>query len=157
VCFFPFLFVCLHVHAYAFHFNAHCGSALGPGASGLPYYCAPLVCVPDIIGGLTVWRHNKPKTKNDSELEIKFQCRLVHHVKTHENCFHGTFRLAILNPQPLQPAQSVPLLQEAAACKRQRQLFAPFFPPVVCLPGCCEVDLSYGCRISMPIQFRNDD
>jgi len=34
------------------------------GASGLSYYCAPLVCVPDVIGLLTVWRHNKPKTKN---------------------------------------------------------------------------------------------
>jgi len=25
---------------------------------GLPYYCAPLVCVPAVIGGLAVWRHN---------------------------------------------------------------------------------------------------
>jgi len=23
----------------------HCGGALGPGASGLPYYCTQLVCV----------------------------------------------------------------------------------------------------------------
>ena len=34
-----------------------------PGASGLPYYCAPLVCVSDVIELLAVWRHNKPKTK----------------------------------------------------------------------------------------------
>jgi len=34
------------------------------GASGLPYYCAPLVCVSEVIEWLAVWRHNKPKTKN---------------------------------------------------------------------------------------------
>jgi len=33
------------------------------GASGLPYYCAPLVCVSEVIEVLAVWRHNKPKTK----------------------------------------------------------------------------------------------
>jgi len=33
------------------------------GASGLPYYCAPLVCVSAVIELLAVWRHNKPKTK----------------------------------------------------------------------------------------------
>jgi len=32
-------------------------------ASGLPYYCTPLVCVSDVIYSLAVWRHNKPKTK----------------------------------------------------------------------------------------------
>ena len=30
-------------------------------ASGLPYYCAPLVCISAVIGLLAVWRHNKPK------------------------------------------------------------------------------------------------
>jgi len=34
------------------------------GASGLPYFCALLVCVSDVIELLAVWRHNKPKTKN---------------------------------------------------------------------------------------------
>jgi len=28
------------------------GSALGPGSSGLSYYCTPLLYVPDVIGGL---------------------------------------------------------------------------------------------------------
>jgi len=42
--------------------TVHSGSALGPGASGLPYVWAQLVCVPAVIGGLVVWRHNKPKT-----------------------------------------------------------------------------------------------
>jgi len=31
------------------------------GASGLPYYCAPLVCVSAVIDSLAVWWHNKPK------------------------------------------------------------------------------------------------
>ena len=34
------------------------------GASGLPYYCALLVCVSEVIELLAVWRQNKPKTKN---------------------------------------------------------------------------------------------
>jgi len=43
--------------------KVHCGSALGPGASGLLYYCTPLVWVPAVIQGLAAWQHNKPKTK----------------------------------------------------------------------------------------------
>jgi len=38
-----------------------------PGASGLPYYCAPLVCVSAVLELLTVWLHNKPKTKNKNK------------------------------------------------------------------------------------------
>jgi len=34
--------------------------------AGLPYYCEPILCGPDVIGGLAVWRHTKPKTKNTS-------------------------------------------------------------------------------------------
>jgi len=33
------------------------------GASGLPHYCAPLVCVSDVMELLAVWWHNKPKNK----------------------------------------------------------------------------------------------
>jgi len=40
-----------------------CGSAFEPGASGLPYYCTPPVCVPAVIGALAVWRPNKNITK----------------------------------------------------------------------------------------------
>jgi len=36
------------------------------GASGLPYYCTPLVYISDVIGLLSVWRHNKPKTQKTS-------------------------------------------------------------------------------------------
>jgi len=31
------------------------------GASGLPYYCAPPVCISAVIELPAVWRHNKPK------------------------------------------------------------------------------------------------
>ena len=40
------------------------GGQIRSGASGLPYYCAPFVCISIVIGLLAVWRHNKPKTKN---------------------------------------------------------------------------------------------
>jgi len=36
------------------------------GTSGLPYYCAPLPCISAVIGLPNVWRHNKPKTKNQN-------------------------------------------------------------------------------------------
>ena len=58
---FYFSFVCLHVCANAFKFKVHCGSAFEPGASGLPSYCTPTVCVP--TGGLIVWLHNNKKRK----------------------------------------------------------------------------------------------
>jgi len=60
---FYFFFVCLHVCAYVSKFKVHCWSAFEPGASGLPHYCTPPACVPDVIGGLTVWWHNKKKEK----------------------------------------------------------------------------------------------
>ena len=45
--------------------------SIRPGASGLPYYCTSSVCVPDVIGLLAVWQHNrdKPKTKPKKERE----------------------------------------------------------------------------------------
>ena len=59
---FYFYFICLQVCVYAFKSKVHCGSALRPGTSGLPYYCTPLVCAPAIIGALAVWQQNT-KTK----------------------------------------------------------------------------------------------
>jgi len=35
-----------------------------------PYYCAPLVCVPDVIGVLAVWWHNKPKPKKTDVIGV---------------------------------------------------------------------------------------
>jgi len=37
------------------------------GASRLPYYCTPLVCVSEVLELLAVWRHNNPKTKKKTE------------------------------------------------------------------------------------------
>jgi len=72
VCLVLFLFcLCLHVCTYAFKSKVHCGSALGPGASGLPYYCTSHVCVPAVIGALTVWRHYTKK-KSGEEVVTSF-------------------------------------------------------------------------------------
>ena len=60
---FYFSVVCLHVCAFASKFKVHCGSAFEPGASRLPHYCTPPVCVPDVIGGLVVWRHNNKENQ----------------------------------------------------------------------------------------------
>ena len=64
VCWFCCSFVCLNLNAYDFKCKVHCRSALGLGASGLLSYCTPLVSVPDVIGGLAVWWHNKQKIKS---------------------------------------------------------------------------------------------
>jgi len=64
-------FVCLHVCAYAFKIKVHCWSAFEPGASVLPCYCTPPVCVPDVIGALAVWRQNNQKNK-DMRLAVCF-------------------------------------------------------------------------------------
>jgi len=42
-----------------------CGnlSAFEPGASGLPHYYTQIVCVPDVIGALGVWRQNTQQKK----------------------------------------------------------------------------------------------
>ena len=36
-----------------------------------PHYCAPLVCVPDVMGGLAGWQHHKPKIKRTEAMERK--------------------------------------------------------------------------------------
>jgi len=37
------------------------------GASGLPYYRTPPVCISAVIELLAVWWHTKPKTKKEDE------------------------------------------------------------------------------------------
>ena len=49
-------------HSWVWGPLRECRSILS-GASGLPYYCTPLVCISVVIGLLAVWQHNKPKTK----------------------------------------------------------------------------------------------
>jgi len=40
------------------------------GASGLPDYCAPLVCVSVVMDALAVWRHNKPKKHKKKKVVV---------------------------------------------------------------------------------------
>jgi len=96
---FYFLFVCLHVCAYAFKSKVHCESAFAPGAFVRPFYCAPPVCVPDVIA---VWRQN---TKNNKEqvqhihkiiIQIITQPTSTTNIQVHH--FKTTFH--ILNPLP---------------------------------------------------------
>ena len=58
---FYFSFIWLRVYAFVIDSMVQCGSACEPGASGLPYYCTPPVCIPDVIGTLAVWRQNTKK------------------------------------------------------------------------------------------------
>ena len=51
----------LYVYVFAILPMVHCGSVFEPGASWLPYYCTPPVCIPDVLGALAVWRFQKKK------------------------------------------------------------------------------------------------
>ena len=48
--------------------KVHCRSAFEPGAPGLPYYCTPPLCVPDVLCALAVWRQNNQKKNRASWL-----------------------------------------------------------------------------------------
>ena len=50
--------------------KVHCGSALGPGASVLPYYCAPFVCVLNGLGELAVWRLTHKQTNKRCKVRV---------------------------------------------------------------------------------------
>jgi len=58
---FYFSFIWVHVYAFAIEAMVHCGSASARRFRA-PYYCTPPVCVPAVLAGLAVWRHNN-KTK----------------------------------------------------------------------------------------------
>ena len=66
-CVFCLFLFCLYI-CVCVYLQIHCPlrecRSIRPGASGLPYYYALLVCVPAVLGLLAVWRHNKPKTNN---------------------------------------------------------------------------------------------
>ena len=54
--------------------NEESSRSIRSGASRLPCYCAPLVCVSGVIDSLAMWRHYKPKTKKTiSKKERKSQ------------------------------------------------------------------------------------
>jgi len=61
--------------------QVHFRSAFEPGASGLPYYYTPPVCVPAVIGGLAVWRHNNKKQIGSYELCTCHHVRFVFKTK----------------------------------------------------------------------------
>ena len=58
---FVYTYVCVFLHIQSP--LRECRS-IWSGTSGLPYYCAPLVCVSEVIELIAVWRHKKLKTKN---------------------------------------------------------------------------------------------
>ena len=66
--YFSFMYTCICVFLRIKSPLRECRS-IRSGASGLPYYCAPLVCVSVVMELLAVWRHNKPKTKNQVDGE----------------------------------------------------------------------------------------
>jgi len=113
-----FSFLCLHVCAYALESNVHCGSALGPGASGLPYYCTPPVTVHTVLGGLAVWwnnkkqkigglaaavwRHNKRYIRNKTKTKkTRTQKVLVQLVKVLQPAVSTSARLWVRQKNPL--------------------------------------------------------
>jgi len=57
-----------------------------PGASGLPYYCTPLVCVPSVIGGLATWHNNKNKNHKNTWISPCFNIN-IRHFKTTFMCW----------------------------------------------------------------------
>jgi len=71
--------------------------SLEPSASGLPYYCTPPVCVPDVIGGLAVWQHN-----NQKKLTNRLVCPSLEksHSKRHELSVGGFVSIVIVLTTP---------------------------------------------------------
>jgi len=57
-------FIWLHVYAFAIYSMVHCGSAIEPGASGLPYYCTS-ICVRSWCNlRASLWIPNQKKKYN---------------------------------------------------------------------------------------------
>jgi len=54
--------------------RVHTGSALGPSASRLPYYCAPFVCVFNALGGLVLGGLD---TNNQTHTRIRMNAQQV--------------------------------------------------------------------------------
>jgi len=101
------------------------------GASGLLYYCAPLVCVSEVIELLAVWRYNKPKTNKKSE---------VHCVGCNNGGGGGNFSkvkqlvapVGIGNDRPCPPHQDTTDLHEAIPRQRQSSTYSPLSPSTTC-------------------------
>ena len=59
------------------------------GASGLPYYYTPIVCISVVFELLAVWRYNNPKTENQ-----KFVSSFVNMILTRQTCGQRSSRAA---------------------------------------------------------------
>jgi len=93
---FYFSLVCLHVCAYAFKFKVHCGSSFEPGASRLPYYFTPPVCVPAVIGGPGAAEQQK-KSSNSNVILVVIQTWFRSNsnmILTRQTCGHRSSRVA---------------------------------------------------------------
>ena len=121
---------CLLRYEFAINSMVHCGSAFELGASGLPYYCTPPVCVPDVIGALVMWQQNKTK-KSLMPLPRAYTSlctvQLCHHIINLAGPFH------LLNasctalhmhhsaqppaPHPLAPLSTWTLVHPARSCR----------------------------------------
>ena len=71
--------------------------SLEPSASGLPYYCTPPVCVPDVIGGLAVWQHNNQKKLTNRLVRPSLE---KSHFKRHEFSVGGLVSIVIVLTTP---------------------------------------------------------
>jgi len=68
------------------------------GSCGMIYYCAPLVRMPDVIGVLAVWRHNKLKKKNRRRQGRISHCT-AHWWDLTEAIFWETLRVPVWSPK----------------------------------------------------------
>jgi len=58
------------------------GVSIDSGASRIPYFYTPLVCVSVVIDSLDVWYHNKPKTKKN----VKERKKGIKKYESHTMC-----------------------------------------------------------------------
>ena len=63
--------------------KVHCWSALGPGASGPPYYCTSPATVPAVLEGVAEWLHNKQKKERWPSQQLSLKSNLP---KTRSMC-----------------------------------------------------------------------
>jgi len=69
VLFLSCLYICVCLYLKMQFPLQECYYSAWSGVCGPPCYCAPLVCVPAVIGVLAVWRHYKPKIKNQQPVD----------------------------------------------------------------------------------------
>jgi len=79
----------INVYAFAILSMVHCGSAFEPGASGLPFYCTPPVCVPAVLGALALWWHKKKKRVLNPIPGILIRCPIPRILDWNENARYG--------------------------------------------------------------------